>query len=300
MLYNIFADRPIGEKPIKIAANNVDNMLNESNSLTLAFKQLSERLPAVPMAAFVLGTGLKGLVDELENPLRIPFSEFRDLPRATAPSHGDAFFFGYLDQKPVLMMAGRFHYYEGYSMQEITFPIRMLSLFPLKFIWISNAAGSVNPEFKTGEIVFIKDHINMMPDHPLRGGNDDALGPRFPDMLHTYDSNWNAEACDAAPAFGLRAHEGVYWAWAGPSLETPAEYKMIHLLGADLVGMSTVPEVLVAKHMGRKVVVSSVVSNVCYPPEAIRETTAEDVIQAVEAVSKPLRKLVRHLTKRWI
>ncbi|SRR6056297_597268 len=275
-------------------------MKKDPNPLTLAFEQLSNRLPAVPQAAFVLGTGLKGLVDELEDPLRIPYDEFQDLPKPTAPSHGDAFFFGYLDKRPVIMMAGRFHFYEGYSMKELTFPIRLLCLFPIHFIWISNAAGSVNPDMKTGDLVFIRDHINMMPEHPLRGPNDNVLGPRFPDMLHTYDPKWNAEACDAAPKFGLRAHEGVYWAWAGPSLETPAEYKMIQLLGADLVGMSTVPEVLVAKHMGRKVVVTSVVSNVCYPPEAIRETTAEDVIQAVEAVSQPLRKLVRHLTNRWL
>jgi purine-nucleoside phosphorylase len=240
------------------------------------------------------------LVQELENPIRIAYADFTDIPQATAPSHGDAFFFGYLDRQPVLMMAGRFHYYEGYSMQQLTFPIRMMCLFPLEFIWISNAAGSVNPKMKTGNIVFINDHINMMPDHPLRGPNDETLGPRFPDMLHTYDSDWNTEACNQARAFDLEAHQGVYWAWAGPSLETPAEYKMIHRLGADVVGMSTVPEVLVAKHMGRKVVVSSVVSNVCYPPEAIQETTAEDVIQAVEAISQRLRKLVRHMTKRWL
>jgi len=140
----------------------------------------------------------------------------------------------------------------------------------------------------------------MMAEHPLRGPNDDSLGPRFPDMLHTYNQEWNMEACQEAEKVGLQAHEGVYWAWSGPSLETPSEYKMIHTLGADVVGMSTVPEVLVAKHMGRKVVVSSIVSNVCYPPEAIRETTAEDVIEAVEAISQPLIKLVRKLTQRWL
>jgi len=275
-------------------------MSQKSASLRTAFEQLSRALPQTPRAAYVLGTGLKGLVEELEHPMRIPYGDFTDLPQATAPAHGDAFFFGYLDGQPVIMMSGRFHYYEGYSMKQLTFPIRMMCLFPLEFIWISNAAGSVNPEMKTGDIVFIRDHINMMPDHPLRGSNDETLGPRFPDMLHTYDPDWNAEACAQAVAFDLEAHQGVYWAWAGPSLETPAEYKMIHKLGADVVGMSTVPEVLVAKHMGRKVVVSSVVSNVCYPPEAIRETTAEDVIEAVEAVSQPLRKLVRHMTKQWL
>jgi purine-nucleoside phosphorylase len=254
----------------------------------------------MPQAAFVLGTGLKGLVDELRETIQIPYSEFENLPQTTAPSHGDAFFFGYLNSVPVLMMSGRFHYYEGYTMEQVTFPIRMLCLFPLQFLWISNAAGSVNPSMKAGDVVFIKDHINMMGEHPLRGPNHDDFGPRFPDMLNTYDQNWNAEACNAANQFGLKAHQGVYWAWSGPSLETPAEYNMIHKLGADLVGMSTVPEVLIAKHMGCKVVVSSIVSNVCYPIESIRETTAEQVIRVVKKHAAPMKNLVRHLTGQWI
>ena len=254
----------------------------------------------MPRAAFVLGTGLKDLVNELEDPVRIPYSDFENLPQTTSPSHGDAFFFGYLDEVPVLMMSGRFHYYEGYTMEQVTLPIRMLCMFPLQFLWISNAAGSVNPSMETGNVVFVKDHINMMGEHPLRGPNHNDFGPRFPDMLYTYDENWNAEACRAATKFGLKAHQGVYWAWSGPSLETPAEYNMIHKLGADLVGMSTVPEVIVAKHMGCKVVVSSIVSNVCYPPESISETTAEQVIQVVNKQAAPMRKLVRYLTGRWI
>jgi purine-nucleoside phosphorylase len=173
-------------------------------------------------------------------------------------------------------------------------------MFPIEFLWLSNAAGSVNPAMKEGEVVMIRDHINMMSEHPLRGPNDEKLGPRFPDMLNTYDAVMNDEVCRVAEELGLRAHQGVYWAWSGPSLETPAEYQMIHRLGADLVGMSTVPEVIVAKHMGRKVVVSSVVSNVCYPLEAIQETTAEDVIHMVESVSPALRKLVRQVTALWL
>ncbi len=275
-------------------------MIQSSDVLKNHFNVLSDLLPDTPRAAFVLGTGLSALKDELERPLRIPYTDLPGMPLATAPSHGNAFYFGYLEGQPVLMMSGRFHYYEGYSMQEVTFPIRLLCMFPIEFLWLSNAAGSVNPEMKAGDIVMIRDHINMMNEHPLRGPNDDELGPRFPDMLNTYDVTWNDQVCRVAEKAGLRSHQGVYWAWSGPSLETPAEYQMIHRLGADVVGMSTVPEVIVAKHMGRKVVVSSVVSNVCYPLEAIRETTAEDVIQMVESVAPTLRTVVRQMTALWL
>lgn len=275
-------------------------MIQSSDVLKNHFNVLSDLLPDTPRAAFVLGTGLSALKDELERPLRIPYADLPGMPLATAPSHGNAFYFGYLEGQPVLMMSGRFHYYEGYSMQEVTFPIRLLCMFPIEFLWLSNAAGSVNPEMKAGDIVMIRDHINMMNEHPLRGPNDDELGPRFPDMLNTYDVTWNDQVCRVAEKAGLRSHQGVYWAWSGPSLETPAEYQMIHRLGADVVGMSTVPEVIVAKHMGRKVVVSSVVSNVCYPLEAIRETTAEDVIQMVESVAPTLRTVVRQMTALWL
>lgn len=275
-------------------------MIQSSDVLKNHFNVLSDLLPDTPRAAFVLGTGLSALKDELERPLRIPYADLPGMPLATAPSHGNAFYFGYLEGQPVLMMSGRFHYYEGYSMQEVTFPIRLLCMFPIEFLWLSNAAGSVNPEMKAGDIVMIRDHINMMNEHPLRGPNDDELGPRFPDMLNTYDVTWNDQVCRVAEKAGLRSHQGVYWAWSGPSLETPAEYQMIHRLGGDVVGMSTVPEVIVAKHMGRKVVVSSVVSNVCYPLEAIRETTAEDVIQMVESVAPTLRTVVRQMTALWL
>lgn len=275
-------------------------MIQSSDVLKNHFNVLSDLLPDTPRAAFVLGTGLSALKDELERPLRIPYTDLPGMPLATAPSHGNAFYFGYLEGQPVLMMSGRFHYYEGYSMQEVTFPIRLLCMFPIEFLWLSNAAGSVNPEMKAGDIVMIRDHINMMNEHPLRGPNDDELGPRFPDMLNTYDVTWNDQVCRVAEKAGLRSHQGVYWAWSGPSLETPAEYQMIHRLGGDVVGMSTVPEVIVAKHMGRKVVVSSVVSNVCYPLEAIRETTAEDVIQMVESVAPTLRTVVRQMTALWL
>jgi len=264
-----------------------------------AKKKLDARLPEAPKFAFVLGTGLSGLTHELSRPIRIPYSDIPGVPEPTAPSHGDAFFFGYFDAQPVLMMGGRFHYYEGFDMQEVTFAVRLMCLYELQFVWISNAAGGVNAAYEAGDVVFVKDHINMMPENPLRGVNDERLGPRFPDLLHTYHPEWNEKAIQMAKEEGLGAHLGQYFGWQGPALETPAEYEMIHRLGGDVVGMSTIPEVLVAKHMGTPVIVSSVVSNVCYPLERIRETSVEDVIAVVNQTSPKLEKVAHRFVKEF-
>lgn len=254
--------------------------------------QLDSLLPEPPRFGLILGTGLANLSDKLEDKIRIPYNNFKIFPVPTAPSHDDAFYFGYLNGAAVLMMGGRFHYYEGYSMQQITLPVRLMCMYELKCLWLSNAAGSVNAGMKAGDLVFIRDHINMMPENPLRGRNDERLGLRFPDMLRTYNREWNKMAMKIGEESGIRVHEGVYFAWQGPNLETPAEYEMIHRLGGDVVGMSTVPEVLVARHMNTPVIVSSIVSNVCYPLEAIRETMVEDVIKVVQRATPHLEKVV--------
>ncbi|RMD72446.1 MAG: purine-nucleoside phosphorylase, partial [Bacteroidetes bacterium] len=201
--------------------------------------------------------------------------------------------------RPVVMMAGRFHYYEGYSMQQVTFPVRVMKFLGADKLLASNAAGGTREEVEMGDIVFIRDHINLLPDNPLRGPNDERLGPRFPDMSKPYDRTFNARGLALAPSFGLRAHEGVYVSLPGPNLETPAEYGFVHTIGGWVVGMSTVPEVLVARHMDMQVAVVSVVSNKCWPPEAIGEVTVEDVIAAVEAVAPRLRRLVTALVGEW-
>ena len=252
-----------------------------------------------PRYGLILGTGLSDLADEIEQATEISYQDIPHFPVSTVESHRGKLIFGLLAGTPVVAMAGRFHYYEGYSMEEVTFPVRVLKFLGIERLIISNASGSVNPEIEAGDIVFVRDHINYMGDNPLRGHNDERLGPRFPDMLHTYDRTLNAQALHYAHEHNIRAHEGVYLGLQGPNLETPAEYQFFHRIGADLIGMSTVPEVLVAKHMGLPIFVVSVVSNKCYPIEEIQETTVEDVIAMVGRVTPRLQALVKALIKAW-
>ena len=274
------------------------------NSETLLFDHIQEAVAFLrtqttfqPKIGFILGTGLSGLADEIDTDKAIPYGEIPHFPVSTVQSHRGKLIFGELAGVPVVAMAGRFHYYEGYSMRQITFPVRVMQALGIDRIVISNAAGSVNQAFESGDIVFIRDHINFMADNPLRGHNDERLGPRFPDMLHTYDRELNARAMDIAREKGIRAHEGIYLGLQGPNLETPAEYQFFNRIGADVVGMSTVPEVLVAKHMELPIFVVSVVSNKCYPLEDIRETTVEDVIRMVEATSPKLQEVIKVLVQ---
>ena len=252
-----------------------------------------------PEVGIILGTGLGKLADEIELEAAIPYADIPHFPVSTAPGHAGRLLLGRLGGRPVVMMAGRFHYYEGYSMQQVTFPVRVMKFLGADKLLASNAAGGTREEVAMGDIVFIRDHINLLPDNPLRGPNDERLGPRFPDMSKPYDRTFNARGLALAPSFGLRAHEGVYVSLPGPNLETPAEYGFVHTIGGWVVGMSTVPEVLVARHMDMQVAVVSVVSNKCWPPEAIGEVTVEDVIATVEAVAPRLRRLVTALVAEW-
>ena len=253
------------------------------------------KIPIQPEQGIILGTGLGNLSDEVTDKVIIPYGEIPHFPTSTVQSHKGQLVVGYLDGTPVVTMAGRLHYYEGYSMQEVVFPVRVLHFLGIKRLFISNVAGSVNPEYEVGDIIVIKDHINLQPDSPLRGSNDERLGPRFPDLLTTYDKNLCALAMDFANQNGISAHLGVYAALQGPNLETPAEYVYLNRIGADVVGMSTVPEVIAAKHMGLKVFVVSVVSNKCFPVEMIRETSVEDVIKVGNEVEPKLTMLIKDL-----
>ena len=248
-----------------------------------------------PQLGFILGTGLSGLASEIETVFSIDYARIPHFPVSTVESHQGKLIFGYLAGRPVVAMAGRFHFYEGYSMQQLTFPVRVLKFLGIERLIISNAAGSTNPAINMGDIVFVRDHINLQADNPLRGYNDERLGPRFPDMLQTYDRSLNARALAIAAKLGVPAHEGVYVALQGPNLETPAEYHFLHVIGGDLVGMSTVPEVLVARHMELPVLVVSVVSNKCYPLSEIRETSLQDVISAVQAAEPRLKAVMLKL-----
>jgi len=248
-----------------------------------------------PHFGIILGTGLGGLVDEIEVEASIDYKDIPHFPVSTVQSHKGKLIFGHLAGKAIVAMAGRFHYYEGYSMKQVTFPVRVLKFLGIQRLIISNVSGSTNAAYEAGDIVFIKDHINLQPENPLRGVNDERLGPRFPDMLDTYDSALNAKAMSIAQANDIRAHKGVYLALQGPNLETPAEYNFIHKAGGDVVGMSTVPEVIVAKHMGLPIFVISVVSNKCYPIETITKTTVEDVIELAKEVEPKMRLIVKEI-----
>lgn len=241
----------------------------------------------------VLGTGLGNLAEEIEKEIVFRYADLPHFPVSTVESHKGELIFGYLGGKGVVAMSGRFHYYEGYSMKQVTFPIRILQFLGIKHLLISNAAGSTNGSIEAGDIVFVRDHINLHAENPLRGKNDDRLGPRFPDMLHTYNRNINRLGLQIAEQNGIRASEGVYVGLQGPNLETPAEYNFIHIIGGDLVGMSTIPEVLVAKHAGLSVAVLSVVSNKCYPIHELTPTTLEEVIAVVQKVEPKVRQIVK-------
>ncbi len=258
---------------------------------------IGKRTNFKPVVGIVLGTGLSTLAEEMEIEKEFNYGLLPFFPISTVESHAGKLILGTLHGVKVVAMAGRFHYYEGYSMQQLTFPIRVLQALGIRQLIMSNAAGSVNPQINAGDVVFIRDHINLLPENPLRGFNDERLGPRFPDMVKTYNRQMNSTALGLAEQHGLRAHEGVYLAIAGPNLETPAEYKMAHILGADVIGMSTVPEVLVARHMGLPICVVSVVSNKSYPIEEIEETTVEKVIATVQSVEPKLRGLMKDLVQ---
>lgn len=248
-----------------------------------------------PQIGIILGTGLSNLGNEIEKVIDIPYSSIPSFAEPTVEGHSGQLIFGYLEGVAVVAMAGRFHYYEGYSMEEVTFPVRVLKFLGINLLIISNAAGGLQEHLYPGDFVFIKDHINLHSQNPLRGTNDERLGVRFPDMLHTYDNKMNKKALEIAANHEFRAFEGVYIGTQGPNLETPAEYNFFHLIGGDVVGMSTIPEVLVARHSNLPVWVVSVVSNRCYPIDEINETTLDEVIKVVNNAEKKLIILLKEL-----
>ncbi len=250
-----------------------------------------------PKYGIVLGTGLGNLTDELLISCEIDYKDIPNFPVSTVQSHKGKLIFGYLEGQPVVVMAGRFHYYEGYTMQQVTFPIRVMKFLGVETVIITNVSGSTNADYEAGDIVIVKDHINMQSENPLRGENDERLGVRFPDMMRTYDPEMIEKALKIAQKHGIRAHTGVYFSWQGPNLETPAEYRFINIIGADLVGMSTVPEVIVAKHSDLKIMVISIVSNKCFPIEAIKVTTVEDVIATANKAEPKMSLIIKELLK---
>jgi purine-nucleoside phosphorylase len=250
-----------------------------------------------PQTGIILGTGLGDIINDLEVVIEVPYHNIPHFAQSTVESHKGSLIFGLLGTHRVVVMAGRFHYYEGWSMQQVTFPVRVMKALGIEQIIVTNASGGVNPRLKAGDLVIVRDHINLLPENPLRGSNDERFGPRFPDLLHTYDVGLRQKALAIAQLNGIRAQEGVYCALQGPNLETPAEYDMLHRLGGDCTGMSSVPEVLVARHCGLKTMMISLVSNVSYPALAIKETSLEDVIAAAAVAAPKLKQLVVELLR---
>lgn len=260
---------------------------------------IRSRTALVPRFGIVLGSGLGALAGDIEAEVAMDYGDIPHFPATTVQGHAGQLILGKLAGVPVVAMAGRFHYYEGHSLQAATFPVRVMKSLGAECLLLSNAAGSVNPAYGLGDLVFIEDHINLLPDNPLRGPNDERLGPRFPDMLHAYDRPMLDFAEGAAKANGIRAYRGVYAVMQGPNFETPAEYGYLHRIGADLAGMSTVPEVLVARHAGMKIFAMSMVTDLGYPLEAIRPISHEEVLRIAEAAAPKMRLIVRELVRNF-
>ncbi len=249
----------------------------------------------VPRTAIVLGTGLGKLAEAVAVDVEVPYAGIPHFAKSTVQSHAGKLVLGWLEGHPVAVMSGRFHYYEGWSMQQVTFPIRLLKWLGAERLIITNASGGINPHYRGGDICVVRDHLYLMPDNPLRGENDDRLGPRFPDMSKPYDEALRQKALAIAQRHGIRAFEGVYSALPGPNLETPAEYAMLRALGSDCTGMSSLPEVLVARHMDLPVLLLSLVANVSFPPAVIRHTTVEEVIALANEAEPRLSLIIREL-----
>ena len=244
-----------------------------------------DRLPAAPQVGLVLGSGLGGLAGRLENPVYIPYSEIPGFVVSTAPGHAGRFVAGQLAGKQVLCMQGRLHFYEGHSMEDIVFPVRVMKELGIEHLFVSNAAGGMNPDFAIGDIMIIRDHINLFPEHPLHGRNHNELGVRFPDMSEAYSHRLIAKALEIAEKNHIKVQQGVYVGTQGPTFETPAEYRYFRIIGGDAVGMSTVPEVIVARHAGIEVFAVSVITDLGV--EGIVEKCSHEEVQKAAAAAQP-------------
>ncbi len=268
-------------------------------ALERATAAIRDRTDVVPDAAIILGTGLSGLAEHIEPDVMIPYDEIPSFPISTVESHAGRLLVGRLEGKNVVAMQGRFHSYEGYSLKEVTFPVRVLKALGAGTLIVSNACGGMNPLWAPGDLMLIADHIDLLSDNPLIGPNVDELGPRFPDMLNAYDPGLRKAAREEALRLGIVLHEGVYVAVTGPNLETPAEYRMLQTLGADVVGMSTVPEVIVARHSAMRVLGLSIITDACLP-DALEPVDITKIIATANAAEPQLTELVRAIVANRI
>lgn len=279
------------------AAGSVPAWTHSRENADAAARVVRELWPHAPVAAIILGTGLGGLADRMTVQATIPYAELPGFPLSTVESHAGRLLCGTLAGRPVVAMQGRFHRYEGYSLQQATFPVRVLRALGAPVLVVSNACGGMNPLWAPGDLMLIADHLNLLGDSPLVGPNDDALGPRFPDMSAPYDAALREMAREIAADERITLREGVYAAVVGPNLETRAEYRMLRTVGADVVGMSTVPEVIVAVHGGMRVLGLSIITDQCLP-DALQPARLEDILAVAGRAEPALTALVHGIVER--
>jgi len=266
---------------------------NINDTLQVIRKFTSENYPI----GIILGTGLGGLVKEIEVKHQINYEDLPHFPISTVESHHGKLIFGAINGKNVIAMQGRFHFYEGYSMQQITYPVRVMKFLGVETLLVSNACGGMNPQYKKGDVMIMVDHINMLGDNPLIGKNEDELGPRFPDMSEPYSFELIELAEKIALENQIKVQKGIYVAVPGPNLETRAEYRFLRAIGADVVGMSTIPENIVANHMGMKVLGISIVTDECFP-DSLKPVNVEEIIATAMQAEPKMTLIMKELIKR--
>lgn len=259
---------------------------------------IKERIDLTPEYGVILGSGLGSFTNEMKVEFTLPYNEIPNFPVSTVEGHKGALVFGTIGDKKVVAMQGRFHFYEGYSMKEVTFPVRVMKFLGVEKLIVSNASGGVNPNYRVGSIVMITDHINMTPEHPLRGKNEERFGPRFVNMSEPYSRKMIAKATELAKELNIEVHEGIYLGLQGPTFETLAEYKMVKILGADCVGMSTVPEVIVARHMDLETFGVSVITDMGNA-ESIGTISHDEVLEAAKNAEPKVRSLIKELILKY-
>ncbi|NLI93572.1 MAG: purine-nucleoside phosphorylase [Peptococcaceae bacterium] len=255
---------------------------------------VTKKLQVTPELGIILGSGLGNLAELVQDPIVIPYQEIPHFPVSTVQGHSGKLITGTLSGRPVMVLQGRFHYYEGYEMHEVTFPVRLMQAMGIKGLLVTNAAGGINMEYEPGDLILIQDHINLMGSNPLRGANLSSLGPRFPDLSDSYNTGWRQKALALMGDMDLKPLQGVYAGVSGPSYETPAEIRYLRTIGADLVGMSTVPEVIVANHGGMKVLGISCVTNMAAGIQA-RKLSHAEVIETTQRVGETFVSFVQKL-----
>lgn len=265
-----------------------------SQHIREALDVIREKTDRSPRIGLILGTGLGGLGEQIKERCEIPYEDIPHFPPSTSPGHEGRLVLGEFDGVSIVAMEGRFHYYEGYSLRQVTFPVRVMKGLGAEVLIVTNAAGGMNPQYDLADVMIIEDHINMMPDNPLRGVNDDDLGPRFSDMSAPYDLELVRLAREAGRQLGLPVQKGVFACVPGPNLETRAEYRMLRQMGADAVGMSTVPEVLVARHAGLRTLGFSVITDICLP-DALEPVEIESILAVAKTGGGHLANLIAEI-----